>query len=122
MNIDKLLKDKQSNVPLVDAILDGNDRPKRGFWDVVDELVKFLMHKHPDDMKAILLQAKFEREYSHNQFSENTTKTGRALGYIPENLILALDRIYGDNMPISQQKFNREFFRRYPAFGTAEKI
>jgi hypothetical protein len=101
-------------------------KSKANFWPVVDEIMKHLTY-HPDpavrqSMKDLVKAAKLERQSKNNKFGATEQKSLRHLGLMPEQLQLALDRLFPEGLPMGNKKFGHEFFRRYPKLRIAEVI
>lgn len=103
--------------------------PKRGsegFWEVVKAIMKHLKdHPNPmvrSDLQSLLDQVKFERSVQLNKFAATPDLSFRRLGIIPDKLYYAIERIYGHDLPVSQEQFEKGFFKLYPEFRIAERV
>lgn len=110
----------QKEIEMMDHLMKPKDIV--GFWNDVHIFMSYLYENYPRDMKLLELEAQAERETAYNKWSSNKSKTQRAYGKLPDLLIRMLDTVYRGHYPISQNKFKREFFRRYPKFRVADVI
>ena len=110
----------QREIEMLDYLM----KPKgvKGFWEDVEIFMKYFYETYPSDMKALEVEAETERRSAYNKFASNRFNTHRVLGKMPEMLNFMLDRIYNRRYPISQKRFQREFFKRYPKLRVADTI
>lgn len=93
-----------------------------GFWRDVEIFMNYLYQKHPVEMKALEDEAEMIRTQTMNKYAASASLSMRFLGKMPGKLVIMLDRVYNKEYPISQKRFQREFFRRYPKLRVADKI
>lgn len=106
--------------PFVDKLI--IEKGRKGLWEVVEMIMKFMYKYHRDEMIAIEREAKRERGLAINEFGSNKDKSIRKLGIMPERIENLLRRAYNDTYPIPIQEFRRKFFQKYKKFAVAEKI
>jgi hypothetical protein len=99
-------------------------RGRAGFWEVVDQIMKYLYSspKFRSEMAALEYEVKQVKESTFNKYASSKDKSVRFLGKMPDRLVLAIKRVYGEDLPISNDEWRRGFFRRYPQFRVADVI
>lgn len=107
---------------LVDKWIDEMATTESALWLWVADVLEYLAHKYPQEMKETKEYAKQQRENAMNKWGSNKDKTFRQLGAIPSRLDIALKRLYGDEMPIKKSDFHIKFFLKYPEFSFAPVI
>lgn len=98
---------------------------KQAFWELVEKIMSYLYHHNDlrirEGMKQLEEEAKMELDGTYNQFGATKDLGMRKVCVVPDKLIMALIRIYGSSLPVSQKEFQRGIFTRYPKLRTAHK-
>lgn len=102
-------------VQAVDALLQKlNTRP---IWEVVDFVLRIFQERYPD------FDAKKNQAPAKNKYGANETLEFRKLLSIPPEIKDTLELVLADRIQdYGEQKFWRDFAKKYPAFRFAEKI
>ena len=103
------------------------DKPgaKPAFWELVEKIMSYLYnHSNPlvrQGMKELEQEAKDELDGTFNNFGASKDLSMRKICLVPNKLIMALIRIYGSSLPVSQKEFNRGMWTRYPKLRTTHQ-
>jgi len=98
---------------------------KTAFWELVEKIMNHF-YNHPDSrvrqgMKDLEAEAKQELDGTYNNFGATKNLDMRKVILLPDKLLMALIRVYGSSLPVSQKEFQRGMFNRYPKLRTAHK-
>lgn len=99
-----------------------SERNRSGVWGFIDEVMKYLLKNHKQEMDDAIRNAKFMRETAFNKFGESKETAIRQLGAMPVRLEHALKAVYPEGLPMDTEKFYLKFFTKYPEFSFREVI
>jgi hypothetical protein len=93
-------------------------------WAVIDLLLKAWLKRTPDDVEALRIQLEDHREMLDDK-EFGTTRGGADMDrrftlVFPSDLMVMIRTVYGPEELEFNQKFFREFTKRYPFFKVAE--
>jgi hypothetical protein len=114
----EMYRERKRAMGLVDKII--SDAKKAGtgdkgkFWKVVTDLDTALERLYPKEYQILLTEIARERASRTNEFASNKDKSFRHLAKIPVAIWGSLRLIYGEELPYTNKRFQREFAKRFP--------
>ena len=98
---------------------------KEAFWVLVEKIMDHLIN-HPNievrnAMKQLKVEAKNELDGTFNNWGANKKMEFRKVMLLPDKLVMALVRVYGSSLPVTQKEFQKGMWKRYPALRTSHQ-
>lgn len=91
------------------------------FWEVIQEIEALFRTINPYEYKVLLEDIERERRSQTNKHAAG--KDGlRQLGRVPVFIWGTVKAFYGEEMPYSNKRFQREFIKRFPHYRISEKV